>query len=265
MFLMPGEEAAFQENRSVPHGEIRQVWYHSATLGEQRRLHLYTPPGYDRSGSARFPVLYLLHGGGDDDSGWSTIGRAGFILDNLIAQGKARPMVVVMPNGSFPRPANRTPGTPRDPAAMAALRQRFTSELMNDILPFVEKSYRVATEPRNRAIAGLSMGGFQTLGVVTRHPDRFAYVGVWSAGIGNSPEWETQNAAFLKDADRVNKSVKQFDITVGDKDFTYAGSRSLSELLGKHKIKSNLQVTGGGHTWINWRRYLSDFASRLFR
>ncbi|MFN0086629.1 MAG: alpha/beta hydrolase-fold protein, partial [Blastocatellia bacterium] len=185
MFLLPGDEAAFEENRAVPHGEIRKVWYQSSTLGMQRRMHIYFPPGYE-SGGERYPVFYLLHGGGDEDSGWSTIGRAGFILDNLIAEKRARPMIVVMPNGSLPRPANlppATPGAPPDPAVTAALQERFTNELIKDVAPFVEKSYRVLPGRDNRAIAGLSMGGGQTTRVITSHPDQFAYVAVWSAGV----------------------------------------------------------------------------------
>jgi enterochelin esterase-like enzyme len=271
MFQVPGEEAAFEENQPVPHGEIRMVWYHSSTLGMQRRMHVYTPPGYDGS-RARYPVFYLLHGGGDEDSGWSTIGRAGFILDNLLAEKKARPMIVVMPNGSLPRPPNLprfTPGTPPAPefaAAMQAAQDRFTNELLKEVVPTVEKSYRVLADRDHRAIAGLSMGGGQTLRVVTSHADQFAYVGVWSAGLFQSAaEFEKRNTAFLGDAGRINQMVKLFSISVGDQDFTLAGSRSLSELLNKSSIKNELHVSGGGHTWINWRAYLNDFAPKLFR
>jgi len=262
MFFLPGEEAAFEENQKVPHGDIRLVWYQSTTLDRQRRMHIYTPPGYDSS-SARYPVFYLLHGGGDEDSGWSTVGRAGFIIDNLLAEGKAKPMIVVMPNGSLPRPANLRPATPGAPpgpggaSAMAAAQERFTNELLKEIIPFVEKNYRVLPDRENRALAGLSMGGGQTLRVVTSHPDQFAYVGVWSAGMGN--------AGFLDSADKVNTLVKLFSISVGDKDFAFAGSKNLSELLNKRGIKNELHVSGGGHTWINWRHYLNEFAPRLFR
>ena len=165
MVFVPGEAAAFEDQQGVPHGEIRKVWYQSSTLGEARRLHIYFPPGYE-SGKGRYPVFYLLHGGGDEDSGWSTIGRAGFVLDNLLAAKKAKPMIVVMPNGSLPRPASlppATPGAPPDPAVTAALQERFTSELLKDIVPFVEKNYRVLPGSANRALAGLSMGGGQTL------------------------------------------------------------------------------------------------------
>src|SRR4029077_19157959 len=146
MFFLSGPEADFQDNKLVPHGDLRKVWYQSGTLKEQRRMHVYTPPGYD-AGTERYPVFYLLHGGGDEDSGWSTVGRAGFILDNLIAAKKARPMLVVMPNGSPPRPANQqrpAPGTPVNPdvaRAMAALQGWFTNELLKDVVPCVEKNF----------------------------------------------------------------------------------------------------------------------------
>jgi enterochelin esterase family protein len=269
MFLLPGAESAFEDNQAVPHGEIRKVWYQSSTLGLQRRAHIYFPPGYE-SGKERYPVFYLLHGGGDEDSGWSTIGRAGFILDNLIAAKKARPMIVVMPNGSLPRPANLPPptlGAPPDPAVTRALQERFTNELMKDVMPFVEKNYRALTGRDNRAIAGLSMGGGQTTRVIATHPDQFAYVAVWSAGVNPqiSADFEQRYAAFLGAADKLNKQIKLFSISVGDKDFALAGSKNLAELLKKNNFKHELNISGGGHTWINWRRYLNELAPRLFR
>lgn len=268
--FVPGEEAKFQDNQPVPHGQVRQVWYRSNTLNAQRRMHVYTPPGYD-GGADKYPVFYLLHGGGDEDSGWSTIGRAGFILDNLIAEGKARPMLVVMPNGSLPRPANMprfTPGTSPSPeavAAMAALQDRFTNELMKDVVPFVEKNFRVHAGREHRALAGLSMGGGQTLRVLTTHPDQFACAAIWSAGIGrDGNQWEDRSKSFLARADQVNRDVKLLSIVVGDKDFALNGSKALAEVLRKHGVKHELKITGGGHTWINWRQYLRDLAPRLF-
>jgi len=270
MFFVAGEQAAFEDNQPVPHGQIRQVWYRSGTLDAQRRMHIYTPPGYEAT-DERYPVFYLLHGGGDEDSGWSTIGRAGFILDNLLAAGKARPMIVVMPNGSLPRPANlppMTPGTQPSPetrAAMAAAQARFTGELMKEIVPFVEKNFRVVADRDHRALAGLSMGGGQTLQVVTSHPDQFAYVAVWSAGIGqNAADWESRNAAFL-DNPKINEWIKLFSISVGDKDFTLNGSKALAEVLDKHGIRNQLYISGGGHTWINWRHYLNELVPQLFQ
>jgi enterochelin esterase-like enzyme len=272
MLLVPGMEAEFESLKDVPHGEIRVDWYRSGTLDAQRSLHVYTPPGYDGT-SEQYPVLYLLHGGGDDDAGWSTIGRAGFILDNLLADKKAVPMIVVMPNGSLPRPANLppfTPGTTPSPevrAAMEAAQGRFTDELLKEVVPFVEKHYRVLSGRENRAIAGLSMGGGQTLRVLTTHPDEFAYVAIWSAGLGrgNPEEFEKRTEAFFKDSERVNKMVKLLSISVGDKDFTLNGSKALAGLLEKHGIRHELHTSGGGHTWINWRHYLGELAPRLFR
>jgi enterochelin esterase-like enzyme len=267
MFFISGPEAAFEENKNVPHGDIRQVWYSSSALDMQRRMHIYTPPGYDAS-MEKYPVFYLLHGGGDEDSGWSTIGRAGFILDNLIAEQKAKPMLIVMPNGSLPRAPRPTAarGSAEFAAAMAALQERFAKELLENIVPYVEKNYRVLPGSENRALAGLSMGGGQTLAIVTRHPDQFGYVGVWSAGIfGDAADFEKRNATFFDSAEKINQTIKLFSISVGDKDFTLAGSRGLSELLSRHGIKNELHVSGGGHTWINWRHYLNDFAPLLFR
>ncbi len=272
MFLLPGAEADFEATKDVPHGEVHIAWYHSGTLDASRSMHVYTPPTYE-VGSEKYPVLYLLHGAGDEDSGWTTIGRAGFILDNLLADKKAVPMIVVMPNGSMPRPANLPrfePGstpTPEARAAMETAQNRFTNELLQEVVPYVEKHYRVKTGQENRALAGLSMGGGQTLQVATTHPDEFAYVGVWSAGAGgrNAGNFETRNESFLKNADHVNKTVKLFSISVGDKDFAVNGSKSLAESLEKHGIKHELHISGGGHTWINWRHYLNEFAPKLFR
>ncbi len=272
MLMVPGPEAAFLEARPVPHGEIRIAWYPSTTLGGERRLHVYTPPGYDASRD-RYPVLYLLHGGGDEDSGWSTIGRAGFILDNLLAEKKALPMLIVMPNGSLPRPANLpplVPGTTPSPevaAALAASQARFTSELMKDVVPFVERTHRVRPEAGSRAIAGLSMGGGQTQRVLVAHPGAFAWVATWSAGVRpeGTEAFEKDAAAFLAAPEKTNASLRLLAIRVGDKDFALPGCRNLSDLLKRHNIEHELVVNGGGHTWINWRLYLRELLPRLFR
>lgn len=263
MFFLPGREAAFEENQSVPHGVIRQVWYKSSTLAAQRRMHVYTPPGYDQGGDA-LPVFYLLHGGGDEDSGWSTIGRAGFIMDNLLAAQKAKSMIVVMPNGSLPRPEGPAP---TDAAGRAALQDRFTNELLNDIVPFVEKNYRVKTGRDHRALAGLSMGGGQTLRVFTTHPDQFAYVAIWSAGLFNQkPEdFEQRNADFFKQAETLNGQLKLVSISVGDQDFALNGSRAMDEVFTRNHLKHEMHISSGGHTWINWRQYLAALAPKLFQ
>jgi enterochelin esterase family protein len=273
MFLVPGSEAEFETTNDVRHGEIRSTWYQSRTLGMPRRMHVYTPPGYE-GGQEKYPVFYLLHGGGDEDSGWSTIGRAGFILDNLIAAGRAVPMIVVMPNGSLPppkdMPARPAPGETPSPefrAAMEKMQNRFTDELLKEIVPVVEKTFRVQPGPRNRALAGLSMGGGQTTRILTTHPEEFAYVGIWSAGMfgGNAEQWEKNNEAFLSAKDTVNQSVKRLELVVGNQDFTLEGSKALDELLKKHGIEHDFRTSDGGHTWINWRHYLNELAPKLFR
>jgi enterochelin esterase-like enzyme len=259
MFEVPGPEAAFHANTPVPHGQIHIDWYHSSTLDAMRSMHVYTPPGYE-SGSAKYPVFYLLHGGGDEDSGWSTIGRAGFILDNLLAAKKAKPMIIVMPNGSMPRPANAPPA--------AAAQVQFADELLKNVMPYVEKNYRVLANRESRAIAGLSMGGGQTLRVAPANLDKFAYIGVWSAGVNQqaSDEFVQRNAAFFENPEKTNKQVKLFWIGVGEKDpLANAGAKHLSELLKARNIKAEFHETEGGHTWINWRHYLNDYAQLLFR
>ena len=292
MFLLPGEKVAFASNQPVPHGDIRQIWYQSSTLDTQRRMHVYTPPGYATE-TRQYPVLYLLHGGGDEDSGWSTIGRAGFILDNLLAAERAQPMLIVMPNGrperlermvsegkggSLPRLAVAPATSPADIAARRSeARNQFTRELVNDVIPFVERAFRAKPDAESRAIAGLSMGGGQTLSVIMSHPDAFSHVAIWSAGLG---EWfsdrsqdssatmqdafESQNAAFLTKSEMLNQKIKLFSISAGDRDVAQAGSQSLSEVLKKHDINHDLHISGGGHTWINWRRYLHAYLPRLF-
>ena len=233
MFEVPGPEAAFEDTLPVPHGEVRIVWYQSSTLDTMRSMHIYTPPGYESS-TARYPVLYLLHGSGDDDSGWSTMGRAGFIMDNLLAAKKAKPMLVVMPNGSMSRP-------PADAAPGSSAQDKFADELLKNIMPYVEKNYRVLANQQNRAIAGLSMGGGQTLRVAPRNPDLFTYIGVWSSGVSAqaTDNFEQLNAAFLDHPDKTNKSVKVFWVGVGEKDpLANASAKNLVAVLNKHGIKN---------------------------
>ncbi len=267
MFELPGAEAAFEANQQVPHGDIRTVWFSSTVLETQRSMRVYTPPGYDAA-KTKYPVLYLLHGGGDEDSGWSTIGRAGFILDNLLAQGKIKPMVVVMPNGSLPRPP-AAPGAQPSPGLFA---DRFTDHLMKDIVPYVERHFRVLATPQQRAIAGLSMGGMQTLAVVMTNPDQFGYVGVFSSGIASFrqdtnavEEFEKRYDKTLGDKDSFNKSVKLLWFSIGEKDFLHKANENAMDVMKRHGIRFVSNESEGGHTWINWRHYLNQFAPMLFR
>jgi enterochelin esterase family protein len=281
MFLVPGEEADFAATRPVPHGEVRTVWYDSTALGGARSMRVYTPPGYD-TGDGTYPVFYLIHGGGDNDAGWTTIGRANFILDNLLAAGKIEPMIVVMPNGSVPRPAGsyRLVGADRTlPAAIkarieaiAASHDIFVEDLLTTIIPTVEQRYRVRTDRGSRAIAGLSMGGAETLRVAPSNLDKFAYIGVFSMGLqvgaeaGVHPDFKERNADFFADPDRTNKLLKLFYIAAGENDRTITdGARRLSATLTRRGIQHMFNETTGGHTWINWRLYLYDFLQLLFR
>ena len=280
MFLVPGEEAAYEDTLPVPHGEVRAVWYNSTTLAQPRRMHVYTPPGYER-GDQKYPVLYLIHGGGDEDSGWSTIGRAGFILDNLLAAGKVKPMIVVMPNGSISLPGVANPmggGRPTTPEAIAArirtiakLHDTFVSDLLTSIIPHVEQTYRVLATRENRAIAGLSMGGAETLRAAPSNLDKFAWIGVFSMGLqegvnaGVNSDFVERNAAFFADPEKTNQQIKLFWIGVGKDDRTVTdGPKRLSETLTAHHIRHEFHETDGGHTWINWRLYLRDFSQLLF-
>ena len=282
MFEVPGPEAAYEDVQPVPHGEVREAWYDSKTLGGPRRMHVYTPPGYEH-GSTKYPVFYLIHGGGDEDSGWSTIGRAGFIFDNLLAAGKMKPMIVVMPNGSITLPGvvnpmggGRGATTPEAVAARLAaiskLHDAFVSDLLTGIIPHVESTYRALATRENRAIAGLSMGGAETLRAAPANLDKFAWIGVFSMGLqegvnaGVNSDFVQRNAAFFSDPEKTNKQVKLFWIGVGKDDRTVNdGPKKLSETLKAHNIRHEFHESEGGHTWINWRLYLRDFTPLLFR
>ncbi len=263
VMIVPGNENAFQENAEVPHGELRQVWYKSGTLSMLRRMHIYTPPGYEKS-TTKYPVFYLLHGGGDDDSGWNSIGRAGFILDNLIAAGKAKPMIMVMPNGSMP--ASAFPAGTAQNDRMNKMADLFSAELTKEVMPYVEKTYRVLPGRENRAVAGLSMGGLQTLDVALSNPDLFNYVGVWSSGFFGPTidAAETKYAKALKDPN-FNKNKKLFLLQIGKDDFLMDASNKTKALLDKNQIRYQYKETEGGHTWINWRQYLNEYAQVLFK
>jgi enterochelin esterase-like enzyme len=266
---IPG--ADFMDTRDVPHGAVAQVTYYSKTLQRFRRMHVYTPPGYE-TGKGRFPVFYLLHGAFDCDDSWSSVGRAGFILDNLIAAKKAKPMVVVMPAGhTGPFSSGpRAPGSPRPPA------DEFVKDFLDDIMPYVEQHYRVRTDRKNRAIAGLSMGGGHTLTIGVPHLDRFAYLGVFSSGVfgitgrgfgGNAPSgpsFEEQNKAAL-DNPKSKKDLKLFWFATGKDDFLAETSRATVEMLKKHQFDVVYKETAGAHTWIVWREYLNEFAPQLFQ
>jgi enterochelin esterase family protein len=273
---VPGSE--FMDTQDVPHGAVSAVTYYSKSLGKFRRMHVYTPPGYD-SGQGKFPVFYLLHGAGDCDEAWTSVGRAGFILDNLIAAGKARPMVVVMPaghtraSGSGPRG-----GAGADGAAARPPADEFVQDFLNDLMPFAEKRYRVYTDGKHRAIAGLSMGGSQTLNVAIPNLEKFGYVGVFSSGLIGSfgggrgggtnapagPTWEERHKDALDNA-KLKKNLKLVWFATGKDDFLIETSRGSVAMLKKHGFNPVFNETDGGHTWINWRNYLHELAPQLFQ
>jgi enterochelin esterase-like enzyme len=262
---VPG--ADFMDTKEVPHGAVSAVTYYSTALKRFRRMRVYTPPGYEL-GKGKFPVFYLLHGAGDCDDSWTSVGRAGFILDNLIAARKAKPMVVVMPAGHA---GPFRMGGPR-PAV-----DEFSQDLLNDIMPLVERNYRVYTDRKNRAMAGLSMGGGQTLNVGIPHLDKFGYLGVFSSGVfgitgGNrgatnapsGPSFEEQHRTKLDDA-KLKQGLKLFWFATGKDDFLVDTSRATVAMLKKHGFDVVYKETEGAHTWINWREYLHEFAPQLFQ
>jgi enterochelin esterase-like enzyme len=255
--------AAFMDTRDVPRGAVSEVTYWSSTLNRFRRLHVYTPPGYE-SGEGRFPILYLLHGAFDCDDSWTTVGRAGFILDNLIADGQAKPMVVIMPHGHTGpfRFGMRFTG-------------EFEREFVADIMPQMENRYRVHSDRKHRAMAGLSMGGAHTLNIGIPQLDKFAYLGVFSSGIfgiaggpgGNPPQgptFEETHATILENA-AVKEGLRLFWFATGKDDFLLETSRASVAMFKKHHFDVAYRETEGAHTWIVWRQYLHEFAPQLFQ
>ena len=260
LVYVPG--ADFMDTKDVPHGAIAEVTYYSTALQRFRRMHVYTPPGYETS-KIKYPTFYLLHGAFDCDDSWTSVGRAGFILDNLIAEKKAKRMVVVMPAG-------HTGQFRRGQPIGESRTDEFIQDFLNDIMPYVENHYRVSTEKKYRALAGLSMGGAQTINMA----ENFAYVGVFSSGIfgitGSSsgetsaPAWEEQHGAMLENP-KLKEELKLLWFATGKDDFLIETSRATVNLLRKHGFDVAYNETTGGHTWINWRNYLQEFAPLLFR
>jgi enterochelin esterase-like enzyme len=265
ILLVPGKESALYEVKEVPHGTLAKVWYESPTLNLTRRLYVYTPPGYESS-STKYPVFYLLHGGGGDEDAWSTLGRTCQILDNLISQGAALPMIVVMPNGNayqagtpgeIPAPAGRSSLSRADRAKFSGL---FEKSLVSDIIPFIEKVYRVRADKDHRAIAGLSMGGGHTFRITSDNPEMFGYIGAFSAGVRNVDDKVESQLKSLKAGNKL------YWVACGvDDRLAYAGSQNLAALLKKLGFKHTFRESTGGHTWANWRIYLSEIAPLLFK
>lgn len=257
-FEVTGPEGAFQAwNAQVPHGAVSTIEYASTSLGIKRRAHVYTPPGYMKDGKT-YPVLYLVHGAGDSDDSWTSVGRANVILDNLIAAGKVVPMIVVMPDGH----------TPLREGVMTLDNPDFGNDLLSDLIPYVDANYRSDARPEARALAGLSMGGSHTLRNGLTHPDEFRWIGIFSMGLvagegfNGVDTYAAKYDAQLKDS---AKELKLLYFAMGREDFLHATVAPTRALFDRYHIAHVYNETGGGHEWVNWRRYLVDFAPRLFK
>jgi enterochelin esterase-like enzyme len=271
VLLVPGEltENYFEASQR---GNLNQVWYDSPTLGITRRLFVYTPYGYADS-KIKYPVLYLLHGAGGDEDAWSTMGRACQILDNLIEKGLAKPMLCVMPNGNANQIAAQTlmiPTKPMDRESMMS--NSYPRSIVEDIVPFIEKTYRVDPKPKSRAIAGLSMGGSHTITTSLMYPGFFQFICPLSMGIGGMGRGgdEAQQEEMMKNYQTQFKALKKagyklYFLAVGDSDFLYESAKTLDKMLTDNGLKHTFFVTPGGHTWSNWRIYLNTFAPQLFK
>ena len=274
---IPEPGSTYYSIKDVPHGQVRDVWYHSKVTGSWRHAMVYLPPDYEAKTKQRYPVLYLQHGGGEDETGWIRQGNANFILDNLIAAGEAKPMIVVMARGYAQRagaPA-QPPGGPGSPGFAQALNEMskvFEDEVTQVLIPFVDKSFRTLPDRDHRAMAGLSMGGFQTFQVTTKHLDLFSYIGGFS-GIGGmmedrKPDFKTDYNAVFADPAAFAKQVHLLYFGVG----TAEPEMFRRRIQGLHTQLTEAGVAhvywespGTDHEWQTWRRNLKDFSARLFR
>jgi enterochelin esterase-like enzyme len=260
---VPGPAALPWEVNAVPRGAVHRHFYKSGVVGDDREFYVYTPPGYDAAAKKTYPVLYLLHGFSDDASGWTAVGRAHVILDNLIAAGKAKPMLVVMPLG-YGAPEVLSVVGQRPPDLGRRNVEKFRDALLTEVIPAVEKSYRAARGREQRAIAGLSMGGAEALFTGLSNLKTFAWVGAFSAG-GLVPAWESFDAALPALDAKANAELRLLWIACGTEDGLIANHRRFVEWLNAKGVRHTQLETPGAHTWMVWRRYLADFAPLLFK
>ena len=264
---VPEQGVDFYDVKDVPHGEVRARWYHARTTDAWRRAYVYTPPDYDKNTGARYPVLYLQHGAGEDERGWSTQGRANFILDNLIAAGKARPMVVVMDCGyTFPI---RVPfGAVPTVQELEQIGEVFGNLLIADLIPMIDATYRTIPDRERRAMAGLSMGSMQTLQITLNHLDTFAYIGAFSGPFSRLKGFDLQNTAsgVFSDPAAFNQKVRLFWLGAGTAEERIHGlAKAAHEALDRAGVRHVFyESLGTAHEWQTWRRSLNDFAPRLF-
>jgi enterochelin esterase-like enzyme len=253
----------FDQPRDVPHGEVKTETYDSKSLGFPRKLTVYTPPGYSKD--KKYPVLYLLHGSGDDETGWVRKGSANVILDNLYADGKAQPMIVVMPYGFTNRPGEPQRKPNATPEERRAAAEAFQKDLLNDVIPFIDSHYPTIADADHRALAGLSMGGGQTMRIGPTHSDAFAYLGVFSAGLPRRGASEGDATSTYPDAEQLNSHLKVFWVSCGDKDRGLENAKHLDETLTEKKIHHVWHQDTGAHEWPVWKNDLYLFAQLLFR
>lgn len=269
IFIVGGGHADLFMVNDIPHGSVTRRWYDSPGLGMDRRITIYTPPGYETSKES-YPVLYLLHGAGGDEEAWINLGRTSQILDNLIAQGKAKPMIVVMPNGNVIQDGAPGEGSKNmyKPQFMIPKTMDGTYEgAFEDVIKFVESNYRVKADKANRAIAGLSMGGFHTLHISRYYTNTFDYMGLFSAAI--MPREDATGKVYSNFDETLKKQMdngyKLYWIAIGKTDFLYAANKEYRDKLDAMKMPYEYVESEGGHIWRNWRVYLTQFTPRLFQ
>lgn len=261
ILITDGDRGDLYKVNDVPHGSVKRCWYDSPTLGKQRRMTVYTPAGYEQ-GKEKYPVLYLLHGAGGDEEAWMTLGRTSQIMDNLIAKGQCRPMIVVMTNGNpwqQAAPGESAAGM-MQPAMKFDPSQKSFEEAFGDVISYVESNYRTIRKKEARAVAGLSMGGGHSFNISRMYPDKFDYVGLFSAAVGGVKDADV--AASL--ATQRDKGFKLYWIACGNTDFLYGANRDYMKYLDSIDFPYTYRESDGGHIWRNWRIYLSEFAPMLF-
>jgi enterochelin esterase-like enzyme len=245
---IPGNKPLVHSLQNVPHGKISYRYYNSGVLGTTCQLLVYTPPGFNPANKIKYPVLYLIHGGSDTEETWTKVGRANLIADNLIAAGKAVPLIIVMPYGNV------------RPAPMAD----FTKHAINDIIPFIESNYPVLADSRHRAVAGFSVGGGQTLNIGLTNTEKFAYICSY-APYTATEEFQKNFANWSPDANKLNNQLKLFTISVGTEDFLYESVKKNIAMFEEKKIRLKSYIVPGGHTWMNCKQYLATTLQEIFK
>lgn len=271
--LIPGPLVDLIATQDVPHGTVSAIWYPSPVLGANRKMHVYTPPGYEKS-EKEYPVFYLLHGGGGDEDGWINRGRANYILDNLIATGAAEPMIVVITNGNpeavaSPLDSPLSQASKVTPGIGGMASKKFEESLVKDVIPFIETNFKVIADADHRAIAGLSMGGYQTQNITNQNPGMFKYIGVMSMGLFNS--FRNDPATYNRE-EHISQlkalsaaQPKIYWIGIGKDDFLFDSATKLRELYDEIGFKYTYKESDGSHTWKEWRLYLTELAPMFFK